>query len=179
MFQAFVGYRNSIQFHVFELTRQLPRFSMYSLLEEEDNVPESYVEFKISERLQRICIWINQNFLLPDDIEFESGPAMKLNLRCLRDGSNVQLNFNASGLVQIVTKHMLLAADLVQSLSNFLKLENLEVTIKLGICRLISKLRWRLQWGPCLNAITLKGRADCIQITISSPKRFSHMKKRG
>lgn len=103
---------------------------MYSLLEEEDNVPESYVEFKISERLQRICIWINQNFLLPDDIEFENGSAMKLNLRCLRDGSNVQLNFNASGLVQIFTKHMLLAADLVQSLGNFLKLETLEVTIK-------------------------------------------------
>lgn len=145
-FQAFVGYRNSIQFHVFELTRQLPRFSMYCLLEEEDDVPESYVEFKISERLQRICIWINQNFLLPDDIEFEKGQALKLNLRCLRDGSNVYLNFHASGLVQIFTNHMLLAADLVQSLGNYLKLETLEVN---G-----SALS---DWGsgPCLDTITL------------------------
>jgi Bardet-Biedl syndrome 2 protein len=27
--KAFVGYRNSKHYHVFELTRQLPRFAMY------------------------------------------------------------------------------------------------------------------------------------------------------
>ena len=30
--KAFVGYKSSTHFHVFELTRQLPRFSMYSLI---------------------------------------------------------------------------------------------------------------------------------------------------
>ncbi|XP_015686612.1 Bardet-Biedl syndrome 2 protein homolog, partial [Protobothrops mucrosquamatus] len=29
--KALVGYKKSTQFHVFELSRQLPRFSMYSL----------------------------------------------------------------------------------------------------------------------------------------------------
>lgn len=29
--KAFVGYHESQQFHVFELTRQLPKFSMYAL----------------------------------------------------------------------------------------------------------------------------------------------------
>lgn len=29
--KAFVGYPESQQFHVFELTRQLPKFSMYSI----------------------------------------------------------------------------------------------------------------------------------------------------
>ena len=31
-FKAFVGQVNASQYHVFELTRQLPRFSMYSLV---------------------------------------------------------------------------------------------------------------------------------------------------
>lgn len=31
--QALVGNEHSQQFHVFELTRQLPRFSMYAVLE--------------------------------------------------------------------------------------------------------------------------------------------------
>lgn len=31
--KALVGYTDSMQLHVFELTRQLPRFSMYAILE--------------------------------------------------------------------------------------------------------------------------------------------------
>ena len=30
--KPFVGYKGATHYHVFELTRQLPRFSMYSLL---------------------------------------------------------------------------------------------------------------------------------------------------
>lgn len=44
------------QFHVFELTRQLPKFSMYSLVTypEIEDVPESYVKFRLVERVQRV-----------------------------------------------------------------------------------------------------------------------------
>lgn len=46
------------KFHVFELTRQLPKFSMYSLVAypEIENVPESYVKFRLIERVQRVKI---------------------------------------------------------------------------------------------------------------------------
>lgn len=127
MLQALVGYRNSIQYHVFEITRQLPRFSMYSLIKQRPTVDENFVQFKINERLQRICMWINQNFLLPDDMEYETGPELRMHMKCLRDGSNLVMVFEATGKVTFYTENMLLASDLVQSLSVFLNLEALEV----------------------------------------------------
>uniref|UniRef100_A0A5G2R3K8 Bardet-Biedl syndrome 2 protein homolog n=1 Tax=Sus scrofa TaxID=9823 RepID=A0A5G2R3K8_PIG len=55
--KTFVGYRSSTQFHVFELTRQLPRFSMYALTSPDSaSEPPSYVNFIIAERAQRITI---------------------------------------------------------------------------------------------------------------------------
>uniref|UniRef100_A0A8C7ET65 Bardet-Biedl syndrome 2 protein homolog n=1 Tax=Neovison vison TaxID=452646 RepID=A0A8C7ET65_NEOVI len=55
--KTFVGYRSSTQFHVFELTRQLPRFSMYALTSPDPTrEPLSYVNFVIAERAQRITI---------------------------------------------------------------------------------------------------------------------------
>ncbi|EPY77132.1 Bardet-Biedl syndrome 2 protein-like protein [Camelus ferus] len=55
--KTFVGYRSSTQFHVFELTRQLPRFSMYALTNPDPaREPLSYVNFIIAERAQRITV---------------------------------------------------------------------------------------------------------------------------
>ncbi|KAJ7408966.1 Bardet-Biedl syndrome 2 protein like protein [Willisornis vidua] len=55
--KAFVGYRNSTQFHVFELTRQLPRFSMYALSSPDSATePLSFVNCTTNERPQRISI---------------------------------------------------------------------------------------------------------------------------
>lgn len=122
-----MGYANSIQYHVFEITRQLPRFSMYSLVERRSSLSEDFVQFKINERLQRICMWINQNFLLPEDLEFESGPELRIHMKCLRDDSNLSMIFEASGKVAFHTHNLMLASDLVQSLSVFLNLETLEV----------------------------------------------------
>ncbi|KAH0619482.1 hypothetical protein JD844_000139 [Phrynosoma platyrhinos] len=55
--KAFVGYKNSTQFHVFELSRQLPRFSMYTL-SSPDSAPGSlsFVRFTVNERVQMISI---------------------------------------------------------------------------------------------------------------------------
>lgn len=58
--KALVGYRGSQHYHVFELTRQLPRFSMYSVVKdgtpdaENFVMPESYVKFTLQERLARV-----------------------------------------------------------------------------------------------------------------------------
>lgn len=56
---------------MFELTRQLPKFAMYAVIDDfnpsvnlagpiiiDDNT--SYVSFKLNERFQRLCLWINQ-----------------------------------------------------------------------------------------------------------------------
>lgn len=55
--QAFVGSNvDNDQFHVFELTRQLPKFSMYSLViyPEIEDIPKSFVKFRLVERVQRV-----------------------------------------------------------------------------------------------------------------------------
>ncbi|KAK9738481.1 Ciliary BBSome complex subunit 2, N-terminal [Popillia japonica] len=151
-----VGFPNSTQFHVFEMTRQLPRFSMYALETTPKAKPDSYVTFKVNERLQRFCMWINQNFLLPQEIELPNEPHLRVNLKCLRDHSTNQnfllpqeielpnephlrvnlkclrdhstlaMVFEFSGKVTIYTNNLPLAADLVQSLAKFLNVESLE-----------------------------------------------------
>ena len=48
--KAFVGYKSATHFHVFELTRQLPRFSMYHLITEpstERAKPEGRVTMQV------------------------------------------------------------------------------------------------------------------------------------
>lgn len=56
---------------MFELTRQLPKFAMYAVAEDFDPIKHlqdpiqidentSYVSFKLNERYQRLCLWINQ-----------------------------------------------------------------------------------------------------------------------
>ncbi|XP_044745857.1 Bardet-Biedl syndrome 2 protein-like [Coccinella septempunctata] len=125
--KAFVGYPKSEQYHVFEITRQLPRFSMYALNNGiTDAKPESYVEFRMNERLQRICMWINQNFLLSSDVEIDGGPSLELSMKCLRDGSILVMFFEVIGRVKFYTDNIGLAADLVQSLAVFLNLDTLE-----------------------------------------------------
>ena len=57
MSKGFVFLYFSEQFHVFELTRQLPRFSMYYLANQNE-LPDvrSSVVFQINERVQRVRI---------------------------------------------------------------------------------------------------------------------------
>lgn len=78
--------------------------------------------------MQRICLWINQNFIFPTDIEYESGPNLEITVECLRDRSDLVMVFEISGKVTFYTDNMFLAADLVQSLAIYLKLDNLEVS---------------------------------------------------
>ncbi|KAG8437672.1 hypothetical protein GDO86_008397 [Hymenochirus boettgeri] len=125
--KAFVGYKSSVQFHVFELTRQLPRFSMYVL----NNVstspePSSYVIFPTNERVQRVVLWLNQNFLLPEDTEIQNIP-FQIGFTSLRDGGALLLGMKASGEISLRTDDMDLAGDIIQSLASFLAIEDLSV----------------------------------------------------
>ncbi|KAJ8980337.1 hypothetical protein NQ317_008045 [Molorchus minor] len=125
--KAMVGYPNTVQFHIFEITRQLPRFSMYSLIPTpESNMPEGYVQFKVNERLERICMWINQNFLLESDIDVQPGHTLTISFKCLRNGLPLVLNFEKSGNFKFYTDSMLLASDLIQSMTSYLNIDTLK-----------------------------------------------------
>ncbi|XP_047536054.1 Bardet-Biedl syndrome 2 protein homolog [Vanessa atalanta] len=128
--KALVGYPESEQFHIFELTKQLPRFSMYTMLSTSivKTKIDSYVSFRITERVQRICIWINQNFLLDEEIDLENEDTRELHISflCLRDRSRVDLDFGADGQVKFTTHDIRLAGDLIQSLAIYLNLSDLQ-----------------------------------------------------
>ena len=53
---------SSSQFHVFELTRQLPRFSMYSLESANLPAPKGSVTFQVNERINRVrCTFMKEH----------------------------------------------------------------------------------------------------------------------
>ncbi|XP_053126918.1 Bardet-Biedl syndrome 2 protein isoform X2 [Hemicordylus capensis] len=125
--KAFVGYKYSMQFHVFELTRQLPRFSMYTL-SSPDSAPEplSFVKFTISERAQRVIMWLNQSFLLPEDVEIQSA-SFQVCFTSLRDAGQLCIKIRPSGEVLVSTEDIDLAGDIIQSMASFLAIEDLQV----------------------------------------------------
>lgn len=147
--KAFVGNADGNQFHVFELNRQLPKFSMYSLPERisgspkslndiskvadenQSKVPEGFVKFKVSERVSRFCMFVNQNFLLPADIdpqpsELDTFDFLKLSLVCLRDSSPLIITFYNDSNILIQTDNIELAGNLVQAIAQFMNVSNLD-----------------------------------------------------
>uniref|UniRef100_A0A2I3HJ36 Bardet-Biedl syndrome 2 protein homolog n=1 Tax=Nomascus leucogenys TaxID=61853 RepID=A0A2I3HJ36_NOMLE len=111
--KAFVGYRSSTQFHVFELTRQLPRFSMYALTSlDPASEPISYVNFTIAERAQRVVVWLSQNFLLPEDTHIQNAP-FQVCFTSLRNGGHLHIKIKLSGEVdEYHSVHQKLSADM-------------------------------------------------------------------
>ncbi|ELW66176.1 Bardet-Biedl syndrome 2 protein [Tupaia chinensis] len=125
--KAFVGYRSSTQFHVFELTRQLPRFSMYALTSPDSaSEPLSYVNFVIAERAQRVVIWLNQNFLLPEDTNIQNAP-FQVCFTSLRNGGRLYIKIRSSGEITVNTDDIDLAGDIIQSMASFFSIEDLQV----------------------------------------------------
>ncbi|OXB74090.1 UNVERIFIED_CONTAM: hypothetical protein H355_003153 [Colinus virginianus] len=125
--KAFVGYRNSTQFYVFELTRQLPRFSMYALSSPDSAAePLSFVSCATNERPQRIVMWLNQNFLLPEDAEFQSAP-FQVCFTSLRNAGQLLIKIKPGGEISISTDDIDLAGDIIQSMASFLAIEDLQV----------------------------------------------------
>ncbi|XP_029780712.1 Bardet-Biedl syndrome 2 protein [Suricata suricatta] len=125
--KTFVGYRSSTQFHVFEMTRQLPRFSMYALSSPDSaSEPVSYVSFIIAERAQRVVIWLNQNFLLPEDTNIQNAP-FQVCFTSLRNGGQLYIKIKLSGEITINTDDIDLAGDIIQSMAAFFAIEDLQV----------------------------------------------------
>ncbi|KAL6479041.1 hypothetical protein MHYP_G00124740 [Metynnis hypsauchen] len=120
--KAFVGGRISTQFHVFEITRQLPRFSMYDLhVDPSAPRPTGRVTFTVNDRPQRVVMWLNQNFLLPEGIN-----SPDVTFTSLRGGGLLTISMRSSGEITLSTDDIDLAGDLVQSLASFLAIEDLQ-----------------------------------------------------
>ncbi|XP_011474730.1 Bardet-Biedl syndrome 2 protein [Oryzias latipes] len=119
--KAFVGGKCSTQFHVFEITRQLPRFSMYQILADPSAAPPGgRVSFSVNERPQRVVMWLNQNFLLPEGVETPN-----VTFASLRGRGLLSFNMASNGQITLRTDDIDLAGDVVQSLASFLAMEDL------------------------------------------------------
>jgi len=130
-----VGVKTGVQDHVFELSYQLPRFGAFIMLRpREMPEPVSSVSFRTTERVNRVVLWIHQNFNLEP-----SQPLQGLNMAAGADSLHVGfLNIKNNmplfikmvpdngGQLQIRTDDMDLAGDLVQDLCKYLKLDHLE-----------------------------------------------------
>lgn len=125
--KAFVGQKSSNHFHVFELTRQLPRFTLYISCPDGYAEPKSSCSFHINERVNRAVMWLNQNFLLPDEIESRDGD-LDIMFLSLRTGNPLAIKMDQSGNVSIKTDDMDLAGDIIQALATFLGIEDLQTT---------------------------------------------------
>ncbi|KAM3829164.1 BBSome complex member BBS2 isoform 3-T3 [Vipera latastei] len=125
--KALVGYKKSTQFHVFELSRQLPRFSMYSLCSPDSATrPLSFVKFTLGEKVQMGITWIKQNFLLPEDVEMQN-ELLDVCFTSLRDTGQLCIRMNSSGKISIHTDNIDLAGDIIQSMASFWAIEDLQV----------------------------------------------------
>ncbi|XP_052064404.1 Bardet-Biedl syndrome 2 protein homolog [Mytilus californianus] len=124
--KAFVGYKSSGQYHVFELTRQLPRFSMYALCKPDIPEPKSSVTYQVNDRVQRVLLWINQSFLLQDDIACEGN--LNVAFMSLRGSGPVIIQMETNGQVVIKTDDMDMAGDVLQAMASFLNIDDLQST---------------------------------------------------
>ncbi|KAL6039451.1 hypothetical protein STEG23_025156 [Scotinomys teguina] len=125
--KIFVGSRSSTQFHVFELTRQLPRFTMYALTRPDAaSEPAGCVNFVIAERAQRMVMWLNQNFLVPEDTTIQIDP-FHVCFTSLHNGGQLHIKIKSSGEITVNTDDIDLAGDIVQSMASFSAIEDLQV----------------------------------------------------
>uniref|UniRef100_A0AAQ5ZDV1 BBSome complex member BBS2 n=1 Tax=Amphiprion ocellaris TaxID=80972 RepID=A0AAQ5ZDV1_AMPOC len=119
--KAFVGGKTrftiTTQFHVFEITRQLPRFSMYDItVDSSAALPNGRVTFSINDRPQRVVMWLNQNFLLPEGVE---SPDVTFN--SLRGGGLLSFSMASNGQVdEFHSVHQKLTAAMADH-SNYIR----------------------------------------------------------
>jgi Bardet-Biedl syndrome 2 protein len=76
-------------------------------------------------------MWINQNFLLLSDYEVVGD--LNTTFLSLRDNTEVTLKLESNGQMSVITRNMALAGDIIQSLTTFLNLQELQVVFAVHI----------------------------------------------
>ncbi|KAJ7383532.1 Bardet-Biedl syndrome 2 protein [Desmophyllum pertusum] len=102
-----------------------PRFTLYIPCPDGYAEPKSYCSFHINERVNRVVMWLNQNFLLPEEIESKDTD-LDMMFLSLRTGNPLAIQMDTSGNVTIKTDDMDLAGDIIQALTSFLGIEDLQ-----------------------------------------------------
>ncbi|VDN53969.1 unnamed protein product [Dracunculus medinensis] len=113
------------QLHIFELTRTLPRFAMFAVCVEDAPEPEGIAEFIINEKPIRLASWINENFLLHDEITSDPDSALAVKFYSLRTKELLFITMDCSGKVVIRNNDMELVGNVVQSIAEYFSLEAL------------------------------------------------------
>jgi len=72
-------------------------------------------------------MWLNQNFLLSEEVDYKTG--FSLGFVSLRNHQELLIQVENSGEMTIRTYDVDLAGDIVQSICQFLHIEDLEVYI--------------------------------------------------
>ena len=79
----------SIQFHVFEVVRQLPRFSMFAFDASGGGPePSGYVTLQLQERVQRVAIWLTLNTVMPEGFSVPPGQPLLVRFAVARPSPN-------------------------------------------------------------------------------------------
>jgi len=132
MIKALVGNRGSELFHVFEISKQLPKFAMYMAdAEPEKNpTPTSYVAFQVDERVSRISMWLESAFevdIASAGKAIEKGKStLKANFLSLRTGLPLRLELRESLELRVQTDSMEVAGEVIQHLCAYLQIEELQ-----------------------------------------------------
>nr|BCL66089.1 Bardet-Biedl syndrome 2 protein [Volvox africanus] len=132
MIKVLVGGRTANVFHVFELEIELPKFALYAAVERSAlPEPASSVTFSVSERIPRLCAWVESRFTLKSTAAGRND-TLEAYFLCLRD--RMPLGIKAvpvGGSVQITvrTDNMDMAGELVGDLAAYLGLTDLSSTV--------------------------------------------------
>nr|XP_003703550.1 PREDICTED: Bardet-Biedl syndrome 2 protein homolog isoform X2 [Megachile rotundata] len=128
-----VGPAGADLLQVFEMTRQLPRFCMYEVIDRPSQIPDDFaknsVTAELAERPQRIALWLNQSLILPEEFEMKEdgihNGGIELWLRGMRDDKVHCFLVNSAGKITIQTEDSAFAGDVIQSLAMYLGLREL------------------------------------------------------
>jgi len=118
---------SSHQYHVFETVHNLPKFSMFMQVTDASLTqrPSSSVSFFVSERVNRVVMWVQRSFGADAT---RRGDSMDVAFVCLRDGKPLVISMTpeAGGKVTIQCDDMETAAEIVQDLAHDLGIRELE-----------------------------------------------------
>eukprot|EP01112_Ceratiomyxa_fruticulosa_P008405 TRINITY_DN2178_c0_g3_i1.p1 TRINITY_DN2178_c0_g3~~TRINITY_DN2178_c0_g3_i1.p1 ORF type:complete len:691 (+),score=149.61 TRINITY_DN2178_c0_g3_i1:135-2207(+) len=121
--KALVGHKSSSQCQVFEVTQTLPKFTTYLPCPLKGKEPESYVSFAISERVNRVIMWMNQVFL----IDHPMNNTLDVTFISLHDNKPLRLTLQNNEMT-IKTDDFEAAGDIIQDLATYLGVQELEST---------------------------------------------------
>lgn len=124
--QALVGHKMSDYYHVFELDFRLPKFSMYIPVKDFPKEPEASVRFCISERVNRVMMWMENSFNLMRKQERQT--VLDTRFVSLRNGLMLAVHMSPEngGQVTIRVNNMEVAGEIIQDLCSFLTITELE-----------------------------------------------------